>query len=65
MKGTRYRKVHACAVEALGTSDKATKWLATPNRAIGGKAPEALLVTDNGVRMVLQLLGRIEHGVVS
>ena len=53
------------AIEALGSSEKAAKWLRTENRALRGMTPLALLETDIGARMVEQTLGRIEHGVYS
>lgn len=53
------------ATEALGSSVKARAWLRTPNRALRGEEPIALLATDIGARMVERTLGRIEHGVYS
>ena len=64
MTPARYRKVHARATAALGTAEKATRWLAKPNRGLGGQAPETLLETDAGATTVLQLLERIEHGII-
>jgi putative toxin-antitoxin system antitoxin component (TIGR02293 family) len=53
------------AREVLDDEDRAVTWLRTPNRALGGRAPLALLDTDLGTRQVEQVLGRIEHGVFS
>ena len=53
------------AIEALGDTAKASKWLRTPNRSLRGEAPLSLLETDIGARMVERALGRIEHGVYS
>ncbi len=53
------------AIEALGDSSKAAKWLRTPNRALRGETPLSLLLTDIGARLVERVLGRIEHGVYS
>lgn len=50
--------------EALGSREKATRWLAKPNRALAGTAPLAILGSDSGAVVVEQMLGRIEHGVV-
>lgn len=61
---TRYREVHARATAALGTPEQATRWLAKPNRAIGGQAPQTLLDDDVGTAIVLQILERIEHGLI-
>ena len=49
----------------LGTEEKAAMWLSRPNRALNGELPIRLLDTDVGARQVEDLLGRIEHGVVS
>ena len=61
----RVARVAAHAVAVLGTEENAAIWLRRPNRAINGDVPLHLLDTDLGVRQVEDLLGRIEHGVVS
>jgi putative toxin-antitoxin system antitoxin component (TIGR02293 family) len=53
------------AEEALGSVHAAHRWLAKPNRALGGAAPLHLLDSDAGTLAVAQVLGRIEHGVYS
>lgn len=53
------------AIEALGSPEKARAWLRSPNRALRGEEPMALLKTDIGARMVERTLGRLEHGVYS
>ena len=40
-------------------------WIETPNKALGGEAPIALLDTLYGVEEVKNLVGRIEYGVYS
>jgi putative toxin-antitoxin system antitoxin component (TIGR02293 family) len=55
--------VHAFAV--FGAEDKAAAWLRRPNRALGGELPIDLLDTDAGARQIEEILGRIEHGVLS
>ncbi len=47
----------------LGTREAARDWLNTPNRALAGARPVDLLNTSDGEVRVLQVLGRIEHGV--
>lgn len=59
----RMARVAVRAGEVFGTTDKASRWLRRPNRALGGHVPLSLLSTDLGVRQVEQALGRIEHGV--
>lgn len=51
------------AEEALGDRAKALRWMAKPNRALGGERPLALLDSDAGSLAVERVLGRIEHGV--
>jgi putative toxin-antitoxin system antitoxin component (TIGR02293 family) len=58
-------RVYANAVEMIGDREKATAWLGTPNRALGGDRPLDLLDTDLGARMVEDILGRIAYGIYS
>ena len=44
-------------------SDSALSWLQSANAALGGVAPMSLLDTDIGADSVMDMLGRIEHGV--
>jgi uncharacterized protein (DUF2384 family) len=52
------------AEQALGSREQAGRWMETPNRAFGGQAPSARLDTVEGVKDVLAVLVRVEHGVV-
>ncbi len=61
----RLARIGAQAVQVLGSEAKAATWLQRPNRALNGDPPLKLLETDIGARQVEQLLGRIEHGIVS
>ena len=61
----RLARIAAQAVGVLGTDEKAATWLRRPNRALNGEVPLALLDTDLGARQIEDVLGRIEHGVVS
>jgi putative toxin-antitoxin system antitoxin component (TIGR02293 family) len=56
-------RVIARAVEVLGASDKALRWLNTPVRSLGDQAPVSLLNSPEGITRVEDVLGRIEHGV--
>lgn len=42
---------------------RALSWLHRPARGLGGVAPATLLTTQMGVQAVVELVGRIEHGV--
>jgi len=59
----RLARVMVRAEESLGDEERATRWLARRNRALGGNRPLTLLDSDAGARAVAQMLGRIEHGV--
>jgi putative toxin-antitoxin system antitoxin component (TIGR02293 family) len=61
----RLARVCAAAADALGDEDKARRWLVAENRALGGEAPIRLLDTGVGFQEVMDVLGRIEHGVYS
>jgi len=61
----RLARVAGQAVLVFGTEEKATAWLQWPNRALNGELPIRLLDTDVGARQVEDILGRIEHGIVS
>jgi putative toxin-antitoxin system antitoxin component (TIGR02293 family) len=61
----RLARVLALAKETLGSMEKASRWLQTPNRALEGGKPIDRLDTDIGVHSVEQVLGRIEYGLYS
>ncbi|OLF61071.1 hypothetical protein BTN33_02535 [Aeromonas veronii] len=42
---------------------KAISWLSRPARGLGGIAPADVLTTQMGILAVVDLVGRIEHGV--
>ncbi len=64
-RAVRLAQVYSNAAETLGTGEKATAWLKTPNRALRGGRPLDQLDTDPGVREVEDVLGRIAYGVYS
>jgi putative toxin-antitoxin system antitoxin component (TIGR02293 family) len=61
----RLARIVALTTNTLGTSQKASSWLQTPNRALDGQRPLDLLDTDTGVRSVETILARIEYGLYS
>jgi putative toxin-antitoxin system antitoxin component (TIGR02293 family) len=61
----RLARVARRATEVFEKSEAAVDWLKRPNRALGGERPLDLLDTDIGGENVLDVLGRIEHGVFS
>lgn len=61
----RLAQVYTAAIDALGSEEKASQWLKTPNRVLRGGRPLDQLDTDPGVREVEDVLGRIAYGVYS
>ncbi len=59
----RLARIFAHAVEVFEAGERARDWLASENRALGGRRPLALLDTDAGAREGDDVLGRIEHGI--
>jgi putative toxin-antitoxin system antitoxin component (TIGR02293 family) len=53
------------AVEALGSPEKAARWLEAPNGALEGAVPITLVDTDIGTQAAEDVLTRIEYGVFS
>lgn len=52
------------ATEVMESADGAKRWLRAPQYGLGGAVPFSLLTTDAGTQEVMQLLGRIEHGIL-
>ena len=59
----RGASVLALATEVFGSKEKACRWLQKPNRALGQEVPLSLLDTGIGANLVVEELGRIDHGV--
>ena len=60
-----FTKVMEAAIGLFdGNVDKAKGWLQKPARALGQSCPIDLLSTPAGVEAVLDLIGKIEHGIV-
>lgn len=57
--------VVARCTELFESREKGARWLKTPSVPLGNCRPLDLLDTTAGATMVLNLLGRIEHGVFS
>ena len=53
------------AIEVLDGNEQALRWLKAPRPQLGGKAPLDFADTELGCQEVVNLLGRIEHGVFS
>ena len=51
--------------KVFGDNEKLNRWVAAPNRALGGKAPFDIIHSHFGGEEVKNILGRIEYGVYS
>jgi putative toxin-antitoxin system antitoxin component (TIGR02293 family) len=60
----RLNRVSERAVAVLGNLIMAFHWLRSPNPALSGKVPLALVANEAGTHQVLDLLARIERGEV-
>jgi putative toxin-antitoxin system antitoxin component (TIGR02293 family) len=55
--------VIARAAEALGDREEAMRWLGNPVRELDYATPITILAADDGAERVMDILGRIEHGI--
>lgn len=58
-------KLYQRASDVLGTVEKAEIWMKRENRALGNIIPISLIDTEEGRKTIDNILGRIEHGLVS
>lgn len=56
-------EVYRKGIDAFG--DSFHQWMDTKNIALGGVAPKTLLSNSFGVRILLDEIGRIEHGILA
>jgi len=56
-------RVFGRTVEVMGDKGRAKAWMFRPSFPLGNKIPFQLLDTTTGVDLVLDELGRIEHGI--
>lgn len=54
----------ARAIEVIGDSGEAMRWLGTPVRALGYATPISLLHNVKGRKSVIAVLTQLEHGVM-
>lgn len=59
------REVLEEAYDLFETSKATAKWLTEPRRILGGDTPLEHARTHEGATDVIQLIGRIKHGVFS
>ena len=56
-------EVYRNGIDVFG--DSFHQWMDTENIALGGVAPKSLLQNSFGVRLLLNEIGRLEHGVLA
>ncbi|SFQ98422.1 MULTISPECIES: antitoxin Xre/MbcA/ParS toxin-binding domain-containing protein [unclassified Enterobacter] len=61
----RLIRVVDATVHYFGNKQDAWNWLKKPVRGLGDATPLSLIATESGAIEVLDLLGRLEHGVFS
>ena len=59
----RIVRVFVIARENFGETEKAARWLRTPNQGLGGAVPLELLDTGEGARVVEEAILRLAHGI--
>ncbi|BBO56953.1 type II RES/Xre toxin-antitoxin system antitoxin [Cobetia sp. AM6] len=60
----RFAEVYKSAADLFeGDKAKAKGWLLRPVRGLGGHRPVEMVATTAGAEAVLDLIGRLEHGV--
>lgn len=62
----RFAEVYKAALDLFeGDAKAARRWLDTPVKGLGGRRPLEMVSTSAGSKTVLDLIGRLEHGIVS
>jgi len=61
----RLIRLYQRAAEVLGGRDEARAWMQESNFALGDDTPLRFADTEPGARRVEQLLGQIEHGIIT
>ena len=59
----RYAKILISAVQFFENEKDALLWSKTPVKALGGRLPIDMLSNDKGAEIVLNIIGRLEHGI--
>ena len=60
---SRFFRVYLYALDVFGNTTNAKTWLNRPTRVLDHRSPNELLNTDEGTRLVEQVLHRISHGL--
>jgi putative toxin-antitoxin system antitoxin component (TIGR02293 family) len=62
-KALRLKRIAAFAERVFGDPLKAHRWMRKSKRSLGGETPLGYLASENGARIVEEMLGRIAHGI--
>lgn len=57
-----HERIRTEVLRVFGSTDKADRWLAKPRKRFHGRSAEQLLGDEDGRELVLDELGRLEHG---
>ncbi|MEZ8201226.1 antitoxin Xre/MbcA/ParS toxin-binding domain-containing protein [Vibrio splendidus] len=60
-----FNEVFQAALALLGSEEAAHSWLKKPVRGLGNKRPIDMISTAENTKVVLNFIGRLEHGVFS
>jgi putative toxin-antitoxin system antitoxin component (TIGR02293 family) len=52
-------------LEVFGDSERAVQWMRESNPALNDETPIRVIQSEDGRREVLNILGRIQHGIIS
>jgi len=61
----RFFRIQQKAKSTFGSDEKAMHWLKRPIKPLQDNAPVSLLDTEEGARLVEDLLTRIDHGIAA
>jgi len=64
-RATRFFRLFQRAKDTFGSEEKAMLWLKRPTKPLQQSAPMDLLDTEEGARVVEDLLTRIDHGIAA
>jgi putative toxin-antitoxin system antitoxin component (TIGR02293 family) len=64
-KALRLRRIAKHATRVFGDSAKAHRWLRKPKRILNGETPAAFLASEEGARIVEEMLRRIDYGMAA
>jgi putative toxin-antitoxin system antitoxin component (TIGR02293 family) len=62
-KALRLKRIAALAEQVFADRAKAYRWLRKPKRQLQDETPLAYLASENGARVIEEMLRRIEHGI--